>query len=98
MSAVIVRTVVNGEPRDEPSTHDAAEAIIGRRLDRRRSYGIVRGEVCTVVRWSSACSGCSETPEGCGRDFRGVGCEECGYTGRCRASMFVPLGTPMAAP
>lgn len=91
MRTVIARALVDGEVRDEPSTYEAAEAIAGHRLDRRKNYAIIDGEVRVEERWSSACSGCAETPEGHWQDHRGIGCDECGYTGRRRGGMFLPL-------
>lgn len=92
MRAVILRTFGNdGEVRDQPSTYEAADAIAGRKLDRRRNYAIIRGEVCEEGRWSRHCSGYTETPESTSPAHRGIGCGECGYTGRTRESMFLPL-------
>lgn len=90
MRTVITRTINDGQVHDAPSTYDAAEAIAGHHLDRRKNYAIIWGDVCEVVQWSDSCSGCTESPEDLGRDFRGVGCRECGYTGRRRSAMFVP--------
>lgn len=71
---------------DRPSTFEAAEQIAGRRLDRRKSYAIIQGRVCESAEWTAQCSGC--TP-----DFadRGFGCHECGYTGKRRRAMWVPI-------
>ena len=86
MATVVERTFgPDGAIEDRPSSYEAAEAIAGRRLDRRRGYAIIMGRVCESARWSSACSGCSED----GSD-RGLGCDECGYTGRRRQSIWVP--------
>lgn len=77
---------------DVPSTFEAAEMIAGRRLDRRRAYAIIDGEVAESCMWSQACSGCYE-----GRDSHnatGNGCSECGYTGRRRLGQWVPLTEP----
>lgn len=69
---------------ERPSTYEAAEAVIGKRLDRRRNYAIVHGddrpEVCELAAWSSECSG------GDGR-----GCRECGYHGVSRRASWVPV-------
>jgi hypothetical protein len=74
---------------DRPSTYEAAERIAGVRLDRRRNYAIIDGEVCDSGSWSVACSGCHE---GYGNEAsKGHGCRECGYTGRRRESMWLPL-------
>jgi ribosomal protein L37E len=75
---------------DKPSTYEAAEAIHGSRLDRRRNYAIIEGEVCEHGSWSSGCSGCGDDREGHYNE-RGGGCSECGYTGRVRQSMWFPV-------
>ena len=72
---------------DRASTYEAAEKIAGRRLDRRRAYAIIDGEVCESARWTAACSGCHE---GYGNG-PGHGCRECGYTGMKRSGAWVPL-------
>jgi hypothetical protein len=71
---------------DRPTTYEAAEAIARKRLDRRRNYAIIEGDVCEAASWSQTCSGCSEGP-----DDAGHGCRECGYTGTTRESMWVPM-------
>lgn len=91
MRTVIARTIVNGDVREEPSTYERADAIAGSRLDRRKNYAIIEGDVCEEVRWSLHCSGCTETPESTSPAHRGAGCHECGYTGRTREAMFLPL-------
>lgn len=67
-----------------------AERRVGRKLNRRRTYAIVGDDVCEIATWTSACSGCSE-----GRDYAvdeiGAGCTECGFTGKRRTSMWVPV-------
>lgn len=74
---------------DRETTYEAAEKIAGRRLDRRRAYAIIDGLVCDCGSWSLACSGCYM---GCdSMSGRGHGCKECGYTGRRRESMWLPL-------
>jgi hypothetical protein len=72
------------------SSYEEAESICGRRLDRRRNYAIVEGAVCESASWVSACSGCYEGYE---VDHGvGMGCHECGFHGRVRTGMWVPLG------
>lgn len=72
---------------ERPSTYEAAEAIIGRRLDRRRNYCIMQGDegeglgVFETISWSQKCSGCD-----------GGGCHECGYQGVVRQGHWVPVG------
>jgi len=43
-----------------------------------------------VVRWTAACSGCSDDRENVSCNV-GSGCSECGYTGKCRNSFWTPL-------
>lgn len=69
---------------DRPQSIEHAELIAGRRLDRRRNYAIINGEVCEAAWWTQECSGCD-----------GGGCDECGYTGKRRTGAWVPL-TPNA--
>lgn len=97
MGSVIERratTVRDGciEHDDRPSTFDRAEAICGHRLDRRKRYAIIDGDVCTIVQWSDTCSGCYERdhdyPD---HNARGMGCPECCYRGRVRRSQWVPM-------
>lgn len=71
-------------------SHEDAERIAGCKLDRRRNYAIINGEVCESAGWSQACSGCYEGYES--NSACGIGCHECGYTGRRRCAMWVPLG------
>lgn len=91
MRAVIERVFSEGDFEDRPSTYEAAEAIAGRRLDRRKNYAIIHGEVREEGRWSRPCTGCAEVPESSHGPERGIGCEECGYTGRAREAMWLPL-------
>lgn len=44
-----------------------------------------------IARWSVPCSGCAETPESTSPPERGLGCRECGYTGRRRREMWFPF-------
>lgn len=94
MGSVIQRhgvTVENGNIiyDDRPSTFEAAEKLYGQRLDRRKSYAIIEGKVCEVVRWTDRCSGCSGDHENLYQ--QGMGCWECGYTGKSRRSVWSPL-------
>lgn len=64
-----------------------ADAKAGRRLDRRRLWAFVDGELCRLVRWSQICTGCSyDTDYG---SQKGGGCEECGYHGVVRNGQWV---------
>lgn len=79
---------------DRPATYEQAEKIAGRRLDRRKSYAIIDGQVAESCIWSQACSGCYS-----GHDLHlgiGNGCSECGHTGRRRNGQWVPLATANA--
>jgi len=75
-------TVVDGflTSRDFRSSFTKDDKAAGKRLDRRRNYCIIRGEVCVAADWTRQCSGCD-----------GSGCHECGHTGKRRESMWVPL-------
>lgn len=81
---------------DRPSTFEAAERIAGRRLDRRKNYAIIDGQVAESCMWSQACSGCYEGYDSF--NAKGNGCSECGYTGRMRNGQWVPLLQPEAKP
>lgn len=70
---------------ESPVTWDRIDALAGRRMDRRKSYAIVDGKVCSMVRWTARCSGCSIFAEG-----KSFGCEECGYHGVVRNGAWVP--------
>jgi hypothetical protein len=78
---------------ERPATYERAEEIFGRRLDRRKNYAIIKGEVCDLATWSRCCSGCCDGHEaGCiGPSCRGGGCEECGHTGRRREAYWMPI-------
>lgn len=84
------------------STFEHAESIAGVKLDRRKNYMIIDGEVCQTVTWTRSCSGCCEAGDYGGLLHRykydekarchiGHGCHECGYHGKVRTSMWVPL-------
>lgn len=74
---------------DVPTTFAAAEKIAGRRLDRRKNYAIIDGQVAESCIWSQACSGCYEGYDSV--SATGNGCSECGYTGRRRLGQWLPL-------
>ena len=75
---------------DQPSTYEAAEKIADHKLDRRRCYAIIEGDVHCLARWSSACTGCCDDNE-YSAPYAGGGCPECGYQGRIINSMWIPL-------
>lgn len=62
-----------------PSTYDAAEKLAGFRLDRRRNYAILKGEVCESVEFKTECGECE-----------GFGCNRCGGTGKQWTGAWVP--------
>jgi hypothetical protein len=74
-----------------------AEEILGRRVDRRRKYALVEGNVCEHSSYSGVCSGCYEGYEYGGNGVRGSGCSECGYTGRSRNFFWAPVSLCDAA-
>lgn len=80
----------NGYFEDVPSTYEQADAIAGRRTDRRRNLAIIEGKVHGVCAWSCPCSGCSDAGH-VPMHGRGNGCEECGYTGRRRHAQWLDL-------
>ena len=82
---------------------EVAEAYAGRRLDRRKKYALLEDMgICVSAEWTESCTGCFEGGENMGlahhylydikaRCYIGAGCEECGYTGKRRVKMWVPL-------
>lgn len=94
MATVIERKFkVDCEFDDIPSTYDRADKIAGIKLDRRKKYAIINGEVCESASWTRPCSGCScanEYPCDCCIE-RGAGCHECGYTGKRIESHWIPI-------
>ena len=79
--------------QDEPSTYEHAEKVAGHRLDRRRKYAIIDGQVHELARWTEECSGCTEYSMG-HKIYGPAGCHECGYTGKRRHQMWVPTRDP----
>jgi hypothetical protein len=80
---------------DRPVPFPVADKLAGHRLDRRMKYAIIDGKLHTLARWSQPCSGCYES----GYDYpnsndRGMGCRECGHTGRARQAQWVPYFDP----
>ena len=76
---------------DQQATFEQAEAIVGRKLDHRRNYAIIDGNVCECATWTAPCSGCAPDSEPGSSEEDGCGCSECGYTGRVRRSQWVPI-------
>lgn len=55
---------------------------------RRNSEGVM----CEVVKYTHPCSGCScDCSDGYGCDHGNSGCHECGYQGKRRVVMYIPL-------
>lgn len=87
MRACIIRTVRDNRGIvDRPTTYERLEKRFKRKLDRRRRYAVVHGELCEANSWTEGCSGCN----GFGA-VDGSGCHECGYHGRRRVSMWQPV-------
>lgn len=80
MRQCIIRTIRGDRITDRPTTYERLERRFRRKLDRRRRYAVVHGELCEAGSWSEGCSGCN-----------GSGCHECGYQGRRRVSMWMPV-------
>lgn len=76
---------------DFPMSFAEADRHVGSRLDRRKAWAFVDGQLCESVSWTDHCSGCSY-----GFEPRGGGCRECGYHGRVRNAAWVPAA--IAAP
>ena len=62
------------------------------------------GVMCEVLKYTTSCSGCMESGEYGGNlhNYRwdekaqchiGDGCHECGYTGKRRETLYIPIGT-----
>lgn len=68
-----------------------AEETIRRGHSHRRNH---KGEMCNVMKYTNTCSGCScdvmEFDKKNGIPL-GMGCHECGYTGKRRWTMYIPL-------
>lgn len=89
MASVLVRSS-NPDVEDHQISHEQASIFVGVRLDRRKSYALIGGVLCELVSWTDHCSGCNVAGEMC--SARCVGCYECGYTGKRKRRMFVPIG------
>jgi len=53
----------------------------------------IRGEMCEVVKYTDTCSGCRCDVMEADKNAIpiGMGCEECGYTGKRRHTLYIPL-------
>jgi hypothetical protein len=85
---------------ERPMTWEAADKLAGKKLDRRKNYCVIDGRVCELAEWVESCSGCHETNEGYelpGTKFDangialGSGCHECGYQGKVKTAMWMPI-------
>lgn len=76
---------------DVPVSYKETENKFKIKLDRRKNYAIIKGKLCELCEWSEHCSGCTEVPENTEPPERGMGCHECGYTGRSRRAEWVPF-------
>lgn len=72
-------------------THDQAQHLTAHRLDRRKNYALIEGELHEQATWSQACTGCYEGHNTF--SSRGNGCDECGYQGRVRTGAWIPVLT-----
>jgi hypothetical protein len=84
--------------------YQEAELILNTRLDRRmkcfhedtqdafQTFG--GGPIYTYGEWTQECSGCTESYMGqyyTGQPGKGIGCSECGYTGKRRQGWWAPV-------
>ena len=87
---------------DYPTTWDVGDEKAGHRLDRRKNYMIIDGQICEVISYTSYCTGCLESGDYGGNlhhykyDHKagchiGAGCTECGYQGKVRRSYWHPI-------
>jgi len=76
-------------PRRGYRMRTLVDKVTGKRSRVRvvRHHGFPGYWIC----WTAACSGCNETPEGHTPDSEGIGCSECGYTGKRRHTFFCPF-------
>lgn len=84
--AKVIRRIFTAECeyRDEIASFIEADALAGRRVDRRCNYAIIHGQLCESLEFTDQCSGCNNGSE-C------LGCRECGYTGKRRQGHWVSL-------
>jgi hypothetical protein len=82
----IIRTIRGDRATDRPVTYEQLERRFKRKLDRRRRYAVVHGELCEAGSWTEGCTGCNGFS-----GLYGSGCHECGYHGRVRVSMWLPV-------
>lgn len=72
--------------------HDAriCELVETNGLDKRKTYSVWCGVLCTDEVVTTECSGCTEFVDG-HRSYGPLGCEECGYTGKRRQHFPAPV-------
>ena len=63
---------------EEDTTYEEAEYMFDLKLDRRRNYMIIDGQLCQAVEYTDICTGCN-----------GGGCVECGGHGKVRHGYWV---------
>jgi len=66
-----------------------AKRRAGFKLDRRKNWAFIEGQLCESVQWTQSCSGCS-CDCGCMGSHGASGCRECGYQGKVRNGAWVP--------
>lgn len=86
MRSCKIRRIRGDRMYDRVTTYEHLERRFSRKLDRRRNYCVVNGELCEAGYWTEGCSGCN----GFGPQA-GSGCHECGYRGNVRVSMWIPI-------
>jgi len=102
--SVIERTGEYPDLIDTPMSWEDADRRAGVRLDRRKNWAFIRGELAEHCEFTHSCSGCVECEDGqpvgnyawdskagC---YVGAGCHECGYTGKRKNRSWVPAITP----
>jgi hypothetical protein len=68
------------------------DAVRELKLDRRRKYFVWCGELIYAHKYTAPCSGCScDCSDGHGCNHKNSGCEECGYTGKRKSSVPIPV-------
>lgn len=56
----------------------------------------LKGQPGMIVKWTSTCSGCTNSVDG-QQIGEPLGCKECGFTGKRRNAHWVPLADPERA-
>jgi len=79
---------------ETPLGWSEADAKAGFRLDRRKLWAFMDDELCELIQWTDACSGCS-CDCGCMGGHGAGGCSECGYQGKVRNGQWIPYSPPL---